>query len=194
MKKLRIFIVEDEAIILRCFCMHIEKMGHEVVGKALNGVLAVEKINELNPDMVLVDINIPGKDGLTVIKEACLDKMIPTIVITGHISNELVERANCQCVFGYLMKPISEEQLTVAVNIAWARSEELMGANSLANEYKTALDDRKYIERAKGILMDEFGLKENEAMTRLQKLAKDRNKKLSVVAHDVIQAKKNLNL
>ena len=144
--------------------------------------------------MVLVDINIPGKDGLSVVREACLEKMIPTIVITGHISDDLVVKANCNCVFGYLMKPICSEELAAAIRIAWSRYQSHIKDIKRADEYKTALETRKIIERAKGILMDEFGLKESEAMKRLQKMSKDKRKEMGVVAQEIIDAKKILKL
>ena len=194
MEKLKIFIVEDESVILRSFCMTVESMGNTVIGKAVDGVSAVEKIKRTNPDMVLVDINIPGKDGLSVVREACLDRMIPTIIITGHISDELVVKANCNCVFGYLMKPICSEELAAAIRIAWSRYQSHANETKRANEYKTALETRKVIERAKGILMDEFGLKESEAMKRLQKMSKDKRKEMGIIAQEVINAKKTLGL
>ena len=174
--------------------MAVEAMGNEVVGKAVEGISAVNRIKEINPDMVLVDINIPGKDGLTVVRESCMDKMIPTIVITGHISDELVSKANCECVFCYLMKPISGEELKAAIRIAWSRYQAYIGQAERADEYKMKLETRKIIERAKGILMDEFALKEDEAMKRLQKMSKDRRKGLGLVAQEVIRAKQKMGI
>lgn len=192
MKELRVIIVEDEAIILRRFIMCIEKMGHHVVGVALNGNDAVQLIKNNDPDMVLIDINLPEKDGLTVIKESCLEKMIPTIIITGHFSEKLVDQANVACVYGYLMKPVRGEAVEAAVKIAWSRREEYIDSQKQTDEYKFALENRKLVERAKGILMDDFGLKENEAMIRLQKMAKDKRKKLAVVAQELIKNKESL--
>ena len=194
MEKLRIFVVEDESIILRSFCMVIEKMGNELAGKAVDGISAIEKIKKAEPDMVLVDINIPGKDGLSVVREACLEKMIPTIVITGHISDELVSRANCKCVFGYLMKPISGEELQAAIRIAWGRYESFLMERERADEFEIKLETRKIVEQAKGIMMEEFCLTESEAMRRLQKMASTRRTDLRSVAQDVIRSKHNLGL
>lgn len=188
MKKLKIFVVEDEAIILRSICMFVEAMGNEVAGKAVEGLSAVDRIKETKPDMVLVDINIPGKDGLTVVREACLEKMIPTIIITGYFDDDLITKANCQCVFGYLMKPITREALTAGINIAWSRAEAYMEECQRADKNETALKNRKDVERAKGILMDEFGVKESEAMKRLQNMAKNQRKKIEVVAREIIRA------
>ena len=188
MKKLRIFVVEDEAIILRSICLFIEAMGNEVAGKAVEGLSAVDRIGKTVPDMVLVDINIPGKDGLTVVREACLEKMIPTIVITGYFDDDLIVKANCQCVFGYMMKPVTREALAAGINIAWSRAEAYIEECQRAEKSEMALKNRKDIERAKGILMDEFGVKESEAMKRLQNMAKKRREKIEIVAQEIISA------
>ena len=93
-KQLRFVVVEDEAIILQCLILYVENMGHTGVGYAMDGKGAVKVIEEKQPDMVLADLNLPGKDGLTVICEACLEKMITTVIITGHYSDHLMEKAN----------------------------------------------------------------------------------------------------
>ena len=192
MEKLRFVIAEDEAIILRSLSRYVEKMGHEVAGVALDGGEAVERIREVQPDMVLLDLNMPEKDGIAVIREACLDRMIPVIIITGHYSELLMNRADIPCVYGYLMKPTSEEQVQAAIRIAWSRQEEYLASQRETQEYKVALEDRKYIDRAKGILMDEFGLKEAEAMMRLRKMARDRKMKLGDVARGMVAARETL--
>lgn len=189
---LRIFVAEDEAIILRNFISAIEKMGHVVVDFALDGETASRKIRELKPDLVLIDINMPEKDGLSVVREACSDEMIPVIIITGYYSTQLAERANQACVFAYLMKPVDNQQLAVAINIAWSKYQQWLDTEMRAEELRTALEDRKKIERAKGILMDNFNLKEKEAMRHLQKMSRERNKKISVIAQDIISANENL--
>ena len=186
MEKLRFVIAEDEAIILRSLSRYVEKMGHEVAGVALDGAEAVERIRAVQPNMVLLDLNMPEKDGIAIIREACLDRMIPVIIITGHYSELLMNRADIPCVYGYLMKPTSEEQVQAAIRIAWSRQEEHLANQRETQEYKVALEDRKYIDRAKSILMDEFGLKEAEAMMRLRKMARDRKMKLSDVESEPV--------
>ena len=103
--------------ILRSLSRYAEKMGHEVAGVALDGAEAVERICEVQPDMALLDLNMPEKDGIAVIREACLDRMIPVIIIiiTGHYSELLMNRADIPCVYGYLMKPTSEAQVQAAM-------------------------------------------------------------------------------
>jgi len=191
---LRVFIAEDEAIILDNFVMRIEKMGHIVVGIALDGYEAKEKIAQLKPDLILMDINMPHQDGLSVMEEINKDRVIPCIIITGHYSAKLIERANQAGVFGYLIKPVDEKQLEATVNIVQTRYSDFQQLIQETENMKNALEDRKFIEKAKGILMDRFMLKEVDAMKQLQKQSKDKNKKLVVVAKEIIAAEKLLNL
>jgi len=191
---LRVFIAEDEAIILDNFVMRIEKMGHKVVGIALDGYEAKDKIAQLKPDLILMDINMPHQDGLSVMEEINKDRVIPCIIITGHYSDQLIERANQAGVFGYLIKPVDEKQLEATVNIVQTRYADFQQLIQETENMKNALEDRKYIEKAKGILMDRFMLKEVDAMKQLQKQSKDKNKKLVVVAKEIIAAEKLLNI
>ena len=193
-RKLRIFIAEDEAIILRRFMDKVRSMGHEVVGTALHGLDAEKGIDQKEPDMVLIDINMPGKDGLTVVRETCAPKQIPAIIITGHYSEELMERANHECVFAYLMKPVDHQQLEAAINVAWSKYEQYLDTCAEAKQLKENLANRIIVERAKGILMDSFGLKESEAMNRLQKMSKDKNKKLVNIAKEIVEKAKLLGM
>ncbi len=169
-------------------------MGHKVVGIALDGYEAKEKIAQLKPDLILMDINMPHQDGLSVMEEINKDRVIPCIIITGHYSAKLIERANQAGVFGYLIKPVDEKQLEATVNIVQTRYSDFQQLIQETENMKNALEDRKFIEKAKGILMDRFMLKEVDAMKQLQKQSKDKNKKLVVVAKEIIAAEKLLNL
>ena len=106
--------------ILRSLSRYAEKIGHEVAGVALDGAETVERIYEVQPDMVLLDLNMPEKDGIAVIREACLDRMIP-VIITGHYSELLMNRADIPCVYVYLMKPTSEAQVQAAMRRHYLR-------------------------------------------------------------------------
>lgn len=191
---LRIFIAEDEGVILGNFKMRVEKMGHQVVGIAMDGLEAKKKILELKPELILMDINIPTQDGLSVLEEINRLNPTPSIIITGYYSEELIERTKKAGVFGYLIKPVDEKQLEAAINIAQMRYSDMKKQTKKTEEVSKALAERKKIERAKGILMDRFMLKEAEAMKRLQKMSKDHNIKLSLVADRIIESEKLLDL
>lgn len=191
---LRIFIAEDEGVILGNFKIRVEKMGHRVVGIAMDGLEAKKKILETQPQLILMDINMPTQDGLSVLEEINQIHPIPSIIITGYYSEELIERTKKAGVFGYLIKPVDEKQLEATINIAQMRFADIRAQAQKTEEMIKALEERKKIEHAKGILMDRFMLKEAEAMKKLQKMSKDSNMKLAKVAERIIKSEKLLDL
>ena len=192
--KLKLSIAEDEAIILSNLKMQGQRLGHEVIGVARDGDTAEREILRLRPDMVLIDINMPGKSGIEVVADVMQEALIPCVFITGFYSEELSAQAARAGAFGYLLKPVDTKQISAAIQIALARYQEFMQIRKESDTLRTALEDRKYIERAKGILMSRFALTEPEAMKRLQKLSKDKNKKIAVVSKELIAAEKLLDL
>ena len=192
-KKLKVFIAEDEAVILTSFKLMVREMGYSIAGSAANGKDALEKIQKTEPDLILMDINLPEKDGLSVLEEVNRNKVIPSIIVSGEFSGELVDRANEVGVFGYLLKPIDEKQLEVTIKVALRRFEEFKEMSDKHENLNMALKERKLVERAKGILMDRFGVKESEAMKQLQKKSRDKNTKLAVIAREIIDAEKLLS-
>ena len=187
MEQLRLFIAEDEAIILSNFKMQCQRLGHA-------GDSAEREILRLHPDLVLIDINMPGKNGIEVVEHVMQEELIPCVFITGFYSEDLSAQAARAGAFGYLLKPVDSKQISVAIQIAQARYQEFTQIRQESDTLRTALEDRKYIERAKGILMSRFALSEPEAMKRLQKLSKDRNKKMAVISRELIAAEKLLDL
>lgn len=192
-KKLKVFIAEDEAVILTSFKLMVKEMGYSIAGSAANGKDALEKIQKTQPDLILMDINLPERDGLSVLEEVNQNRVIPSIIVSGEFSEALVDRANEAGVFGYLLKPIDEKQLEVTIKVALRRFEEFREMSDKHENLSLALKERKLVERAKGILMDRFGVKESEAMKQLQKKSRDKNKKLAVIAREIIDAEKLLS-
>lgn len=192
-KKLKVFIAEDEAVILTSFKLMVKEMGYSIAGSAANGKDALEKIQRTQPDLILMDINLPERDGLSVLEEVNQNRVIPSIIVSGEFSEVLVDRANEAGVFGYLLKPIDEKQLEVTIKVALRRFEEFREMSDKHENLSLALKERKLVERAKGILMDRFGVKESEAMKQLQKKSRDKNKKLAVIAREIIDAEKLLS-
>lgn len=192
-KKLKVFIAEDEAVILTSFKLMVKEMGYSIAGSAANGKDALEKIQRTQPDLILMDINLPERDGLSVLEEVNQNRVIPSIIVSGEFSETLVDRANEAGVFGYLLKPIDEKQLEVTIKVALRRFEEFREMSDKHENLSLALKERKLVERAKGILMDRFGVKESEAMKQLQKKSRDKNKKLAVIAREIIDAEKLLS-
>lgn len=195
MKRLRILIAEDEAMILFGFKSFIDEMGHEVIGEAYDGKNAVVLAKKLKPDLLIMDIKMPKADGITALKrinDGQVD-IIPCIFVTAFSDVELIDNAKDAGAFNYLIKPISFESLQAAIEIAMNRFEEYKRVEDELALTKNNLRNRKIIERAKGILMDEFDLKEQKAMEYLQKKSRNTNKKLVEVANDVIALNQKKN-
>ncbi len=187
-QKLRILIVEDETIIRTSFAMAIEDMGHIVAGEAANGEQALEMVHALHPDMVLLDINLPKMNGLKVLETIGGEHGVPCIIITGYYSEEFLERAKQAGAYNYLIKPIDTCQLEATITVTHQRFLEYQRCNLEAQRLQTALEERKLVERAKGVLIRRHGLSEEQAMRSLQKKSRDLNKKLADVARDIIYA------
>lgn len=188
--RIKIYIAEDESIILMNFKMILQQLGYEVVGSAVNGEKALKDILELKPDLLLLDINMPRLDGISLFESVSKAYDAACIFITGHFSEAFVEKAKKAGALGYLIKPVDEKQLKASIEVAVARFDERCILRDETEKLRADLSDRKYIERAKGILMDSFGLKAGEAMARLQKLSRDKNKKLAVIARELIEKEK----
>ena len=188
--RIKIYIAEDESIILMNFKMILQQLGYEVVGSSVNGEKALKDILELKPDLLLLDINMPRLDGISLFESVSKAYDAACIFITGHFSEAFVEKAKKAGTLGYLIKPVDEKQLKASIEVAVARFDERCILRDETEKLRADLSDRKYIERAKGILMDSFGLKEGEAMARLQKLSRDKNKKLAVIARELIEKEK----
>ena len=188
--RIKIYIAEDESIILMNFKMILQQLGYEVVGSSVNGEKALKDILELKPDLLLLDINMPRLDGISLFESVSKAYDAACIFITGHFSEAFVEKAKKAGALGYLIKPVDEKQLKASIEVAVARFDERCILRDETEKLRADLSDRKYIERAKGILMDSFGLKEGEAMARLQKFSRDKNKKLAVIARELIEKEK----
>jgi AmiR/NasT family two-component response regulator len=187
-KSLRILLAEDEYLVLMGIKSYVEKMGHQVVGTASDGLKAVELAIEKKPDLVIMDINMPYLDGIDAIKKINETLFIPSIIVSGYHDEKLINRATEEGVLYYLLKPIDIEDLKIAINISLSKFEEIKKLQDELKSTKNALEARKHIEKAKGILMDRMNLKEVEAMKRLQKMSRDKNKKLVVIANELIEA------
>jgi AmiR/NasT family two-component response regulator len=180
---MRILVAEDDPVIALGLVKRLRSLGHEPLGPAANGVEAVAQATNDPPDLYLFDIDMPLLDGLAAARalaEAGLRR--PVVVVTGVQDPGLIERSIETGVSAYLTKPIDERQLGAAIQLAAARHDEFLRLEAEVTRAQQALEDRKLVERAKGILMDGLGLTEAEAFRRIQRLARDRNKRLADVA------------
>jgi len=194
MKKLKIVIAEDEYIILMGMKNNLENLGYEVVGEATNGKELVKIVLEKSPDLIIADINLPVMDGLEALRYISQTKFVPSIIVSGYDDEELISKAKDIGVLGYLIKPIDESDLKAAIEIALSRFKDIKELKSELETTKEALESRKIIERAKGIVMERLQLSESEAMKFLQKKSRNSNKKIVDVANEIIEADKAFRL
>ncbi len=187
MKKLKILVAEDEYLVLMGLKSNLKELGHEIIAEAMNGKQAIELAEEKSPDLIIADINMPEIDGIEAVKQINKDHVIPSIIVTGYSDDELIEKASKVGVFAYLVKPVGIEELKASIIIAMNKYEEFKEVNKELQDQKKALENRKLIERAKGILMDTLSLTEAEAMKKLQQKSQQENSKLVAVAKNIIK-------
>jgi response regulator NasT len=182
-------VCEDEAITSARLAQQLEGMGYEVLARPMDGEAAVQAAVELRPDLILMDIRMPpGIDGLEATQQIRQEYDATVVVITAHVNDEFLENAAAAGVEGYLVKPVSIDQLRVAVGVAMESTRRLRAARQDADRTRRQLEDRKTIERAKGILMDTQRLSEREAYRRIQKQSQDERRPMAELASDIIKA------
>ena len=184
----RILIADDDAIRLMSLRAQLEALGMEVVGEATTGRDAVAVARHAEPDLAILDIKMPEMDGIEAARAITAARPIPIILLTAYTDPALVERAAAAGVFAYLVKPVAEEDLLPAVLTARARFGEFQELRKELATLSEALEARKVIERAKGILMDRLRVSEAEAFRRMQVQSQRENKRLVEIARAVITA------
>jgi len=185
---LRIAVADDEPDMRKYFETILPRFGHEVVSVAENGRQLVEHCRTLQPDLVITDIKMPDMDGIEAAEAIFHDRAVPVILVSAHHDAALIDRAQSNYILAYLVKPIKQADLEPAISIAVRRFQQFQAVHQEAANLRQALEDRKVIERAKGILMKHAGMDESEAFHRLQKLASEKNLKLIEVATSIVTA------
>lgn len=188
MKPLKIVIADNESIIRMDLKEILEEAGHEVVGEAKDGLKAVEFTKKYKPDLVIMDIKMPEMDGITAAKIISHDKLAPVLLLTAFSQKEIVDKAKDSGVLAYLVKPVRESNLFPAMEIALSRYEEMTQLEAELDNVKNSLEMRKTLDRAKGILMDAYGLNESEAYRRIQQYSMAKRKTIKEVALAIIKS------
>ena len=186
MKSLRVLIADDEAIIRMGLRTMLEEMGHKVVGMAADGPSAVRLAAKEEPDLAILDIKMPDMDGLEVAEAITAKHRIPILMLTAYSDRELVERATKLAVLAYLVKPVKEADLGLAIELAMARFEEWQALEQEAADLKEALATREVVDRAKKILMQRDGLTEHEAFLSIQRRSRNSRKTMRGVAEAIL--------
>jgi response regulator NasT len=182
----RVVVAEDEAIIRLDIVETLKESGFEVVGQAGDGAEAVRLALELKPDLVLMDIKMPGTDGLQA-AEVLAEHNLPVVLLTAFSSPDLVERASAAGVFSYVVKPFNPSNLIPALRIALSLHERMRTAANEVDEITEKLETRKLVDRAKGLLTEKMKLNEPEAFRWIQKASMDRRLSMKQVAQTVIE-------
>ena len=184
----RLVVAEDEVLIRADIVETLEEGGHTVVGETGNGEQAVELVRQLQPDLVVMDLKMPKMDGIQAARQITDEGDAAVLVLTAFSDKQLVEDAADAGTIAYLVKPFQPPQLLAAVEVALARANERRDLETQVDDLEAKLAARKIIERAKGSLMEQFGLSENEAYTRMRRTAMDRQVPLVEVARRVLES------
>lgn len=188
MERHRVIVADDESIVRMDLREMLDSLGYLVVGEAGDGESAVHLSRELRPDVVIMDIKMPGMDGIDAGKILTEERIAPVLLLTAYSQQDLVERAKEAGVMAYIVKPFHEADLAPAIEVALRRWEEFRALEQEVEDLKEALETRKLVDRAKGILMDTQGLSEADAFRRIQKTSMDQRKPMKEVAEAIVLA------
>lgn len=187
-RSLRIAVADDEQDMQDYFRTILPHLGHRVVAVAGNGRQLLDLCAQARPELVITDIKMPDMDGIDAAVQLQRQEPVPVILVSAYHDPELIHRAEAEYFLAYLVKPIKQTDLGPAIAIAMRRFEQFQTLRQETADLKQALENRKLIERAKGILMKKANLDEHTAFRRLQRLASDKNKKLVEIAQMILTA------
>ena len=188
MEKLRVVIADDESIIRLDLRETLQRLGHEVAAEAGDGRTALDLVRQHRPDLVVLDVKMPELDGIDAASEIAGAKIAPVLLLTAYSQQDLVRRAMEAGVFAYVVKPFTESDLRPAIGIARARFQEYEEISRQAQSLAEALETRKLVERAKGILMDRQGMSEQEAFRKIQQQSMSTRKSMREIAEAILIA------
>ena len=183
----RVVIAEDEAIIRLDLKETLEEEGYEVVGETGRGDEAVKLVRELEPDVAILDIKMPGLDGLAAAREIAAERICAVLILTAFSQRDLIEEARDAGAQAYLVKPFERSELVPAVEVALGRFAEIKALHEQTASLEEQLETRKVVDRAKGRLMDEFGMGESAAFNFIQKRAMSERVTMREISRRVIE-------
>ncbi|MGQ0830513.1 MAG: ANTAR domain-containing response regulator [Microthrixaceae bacterium] len=182
----RVVIAEDEAIIRLDLKETLQEEGYEVVGETGRGDEAVQLVRELTPDLAILDIKMPGLDGLAAAREITSDRQAAVLILTAFSQRDLIEQARDAGALAYLVKPFQRSELIPAVEVALGRFREMQALFDQNSTLEDQLETRKVVDRAKGLLMDDHALSEADAFSWIQKRAMQDRQTMRSVAEQII--------
>ncbi len=181
-----VVIAEDEALIRLDLREMLEEEGYVVAGEAADGETAVQLAEQLRPDLVIMDVKMPGLDGISAAERITANQVAPVIILTAFSQRDLVQRASEAGAMAYLIKPFTKADLVPAIEVAVSRFAEIAALNSEAASLRERLEVRKLLDRAKGALQDGRGMNEAQAFRWIQKASMDRRQTMRSVAEEVL--------
>lgn len=176
---MRVLIVDDESLIRMDLRDIIESCGHEVVAEGTNGVEALELCKKHKPDIILMDVKMPELDGIEAARQIGFHHEAPVVLLTSYSQQDLIDKARDSGVYGYLIKPVREEQLVPSLEMALGRYKSDAQLREKMAELEQSLEDRKIIQKGTGILMELYSISEAEAYNRIRTLSM--NKQISII-------------
>lgn len=184
---MRVLLADDEAVIRMGLRAMLEDAGHEVVAAVSTGEAAVQQVQTLHPDIVILDIKMPGMDGIQAARRIMAERPTPIIMLTAYSQRELVAQANQALVFAYLVKPIKEEALAPTLELARARFDEWKHLQKEAADLASSLAARQLVEQAKHLLMEREYLAERAAFLKIHRASRSRRVTMQQVAQEIIE-------
>ncbi|MCL6471799.1 MAG: response regulator [Firmicutes bacterium] len=192
MSRLRVLIAEDEAIIRLDLKEILEELGHIVVGEAWDGETALELAETLKPDLAILDIKMPGMNGIEVARLITAAGICPVVMLTAYSQKSLIDEAIKAGAMAYLVKPFNKSDLLPAIEVARSRFLEMQELEKQVRNLEDRLETRKLVERAKGTLMKKLDLDEASAFRQLQKWSMDKQLSLKQVAESILKAEEQI--
>lgn len=186
--QIRILLAEDNDLVALTLREYLLDLGFDVVGVARTGTEAVALAHQHRPDVAILDIKLPEMDGTEVARHIYAERPLPIIMVTAFTDRETIRKAERAGALGYLVKPVTAEALTPAIDIAMARFAEIKALREEVDALHESLEARKLIERAKGILMQRLSISEHDAYERLRQRAREKRIKLKDIAQTIIDA------
>ena len=184
----RILVADDEFLVAAQVTHDLATLGFVTVGPAVDGENALAIARSTMPDLALLDVQMPKRDGIAVAREIFAELGIPVVIISAYSDPHTVDSARDSGVFGYLVKPASIDQLRAAIHVAWKRFCDVARLADENDSLRKRLEERRVIEKAKWILVSRRAITEPDAMTLLQKKARDTRRPLVEVAQGIIDA------
>lgn len=182
-----ILVADDEHLVASGVASNLKELGYLVLGPATDGEDAIDTCRRLQPDLAMLDIRMPKVDGLAAAATIYHELGIPVVIFSAFSDQEYVDSSNKTGVFGYLLKPLTQDQIRVSITLAWGRYCDAMRQHSEIASLKQRLEDRKTIEMAKWIVVRRKGLEEPEAMRLMQSQARNTRRKLVDIARSILE-------